>query len=102
MSSYTIRTSLNQAGEDAHPKTWKIIGSNDRKNWKVINKQINNNDLNGKYKQHRFECKKRKGFYRYIRYIQEDSWFSKTEFKYKIKLTCIEFFGSILKTNILF
>lgn len=91
LTSYTLRTSSDSSCY--HPKTWRVLGSNDRTNWDVLNKQANNSSLNGRYNQHRFECEPNQNYYRYIRYIQDDSWCSDRQ--YCIFLTCVEFFGSI-------
>ena len=93
LTSYTLRTSGNGQNGYYHAKSWRIVGSNDRNNWDVINQQVNNSSLNGKYRQHRFECDKNDKYYRYIRYIQDDSWSSGRS--HNIWLTCVEFFGSI-------
>lgn len=99
VSSYTIRSNECITNSHAHPKTWTILGSNDDEHWEVINQQTNSPILNGKYKQHRFECEKSDKFYRYIQYKQDDSWDSDKRFQYVIYLSCIEFFGSILQNN---
>lgn len=98
ISSYTIRSNKNNEYGRYHPKSWKICGSNDKKNWDVLDHQLDCCELNGPYKQHRFICDPVKGKYRYIRYVQEDSFDSartRSNFKYIIYLTCIEFFGEI-------
>lgn len=90
ISSYTIRTkTVNHC-----PSSWKIIGSNNHKNWELIDRQINNPELNGSYKQHRFDIENNNNYYRYIRYVQESSWHNNPQFKYCIYLTCFEFFGT--------
>ena len=89
LTSYTLRTHSMY-----YPKSWKVLGSNDRTNWVVLDRKINNATLNGLYKQNRFECESNNNYYQYIRYIQDDSWDPNRQ--YCIYLTCIEFFGSIL------
>lgn len=99
LSSYTIRSNCGDAFNNAHPKTWSILGSNDCNNWDLINKQENNSELNRPYKQHRFECDNNNTtskYYRYIRYEQKDTWDNDRKYQYGIHLTCFEFFGSIL------
>lgn len=93
LTSYTMRTSSCGVNDMYHPKTWRVIGSNDKINWDVINKQISNPALNGRYKQHRFECEPTQQYYRYIRYIQDESWMP--DRAYNIFLTCFELFGTI-------
>lgn len=62
----------------------------------------NNEELNGPRKFSNFECINKKGFFRYIRYIQIENWNSdyygnsyQYYMKYYIGLSAIEFFGSI-------
>ena len=99
LSSYTIRTNSDHENWN-HPKTWRIVGSNDKDHWVTLDHQTNNSVLRGKCLQHRFQCEnKNKNYYRYIKYIQEDNWNRNTQQKYDIYLTCIEFFGSISSPN---
>ena len=93
ITSYTLRTSQCGTNGCYHAKSWRILGSNDRENWEIIDQRVNNPSLNGEYKQCRFECSRSDKYYRYIRYIQDDSWSSQRE--HNIYLTCVEFFGSI-------
>lgn len=93
LTSYTLRTSGNGPNGLYHAKSWRIVGSNDGKSWELINQQVNNSSLNGSHRQHRFECNNNNQYYRFIRYIQDDSWQSQRE--HNIWLTCVEFFGSI-------
>ena len=88
LTSYTIRTG------GYYPKSWRIVGSNDHQIWEDIDHRVNNSELKGDYKQHRFENTKSDKSYRYIRYIQEEEW-SGSQYNYFIHLTRIEFFGSI-------
>ena len=94
LTSYTLRTSEYGFNSYYHAKSWRIVGSNDRESWEVVDQRVNNPSLNGKYKQCRFECSRSDKYYRYIRYIQDDSWYLQRE--HNIYLTCVEFFGSIL------
>ena len=99
LTSYTIRTNSSNPNWN-HPKTWRIVGSNDKDHWVTLDHQTNNSDLRGSNLQHRFECEnKDKNYYRYIKYTQEDNWNSNHQEKYDIYLTCIEFFGSISSPN---
>lgn len=94
ITSYTIRTSQNYQ-YFMHPKSWKIIGSNDQVRWDLIDIQNDKQEMNGFTKQYRYTCNRNNDqFYRYIRYVQLDSWGNATSKNY-INLTCIEFFGSI-------
>ena len=93
LTSYTIRSSIYGPNRYCKPKSWRIAGSNDRTHWDVLNHQIDNSSLNGRYLQNHFTCENNHNYYRYIRYIQEDSW--NKEFIYNICITCIELFGYI-------
>lgn len=91
ITSYTIRSSNRSY---VFLKTWKIVGSNDRKNWDTIYYKTDDSSLTGKRVQHRFDCNSNnQQYYRYIRFIQESSW---NTYTYNISLTCFELFGSIL------
>ena len=100
MTSYSIRTIFN-AQNVYHPKSWKIMGSNDHEQWELIDMKENNEELNGPRKCSNFECINKIGFYRYIKYIQTENWsttyyvYSYNNMKYYIGLSAIEFFGSI-------
>lgn len=96
MTSYTIRTIYNETNV-YHPKTWKMIGSNDQIKWEIIDMKENNGELNGPYRCCHFECTTTGQYYRYIRYVQIDNWHLpyNREFRYYIGLSAIEFFGSI-------
>ncbi|KAK8897607.1 hypothetical protein M9Y10_015568 [Tritrichomonas musculus] len=98
LTSYTIRTAGNGTNSCYNPKSWRIVGSNDHDKWTILDHVENNAYLNGNYKQHHFECSQNYNYYRYIRYIQEDSWNS-SSCKYSFCLTCIEMFGSILNQS---
>lgn len=95
LTSYTLRSSQFGQNGEYHPKSWRILGSNDEKEWFLLDKRINDSNLNGKYKQHRFNCiQNDNNYYQFIRYIQDDGWYPNRE--YCMLLTCIEFFGSII------
>lgn len=96
LTSYTIKTDNDEPNSIWKPKSWRIVGSDNHEKWTVLDHKENCNDLNGSYYQHRFECDKKDGFFRYIRYIQEDSWDS-SRCKYAFSLTCFEMFGNLLE-----
>lgn len=55
MTSYSIRTSYY--GKDCfHPKSWKLMGSNDHQNWELIDIKENNDELNDSQRTSRFKC----------------------------------------------
>ena len=104
VTSYSIRTSyfLNDC---FHPKSWKIMGSNDHQNWELIDIKENNEELNGSRRACRFKCTNQNGFFRYIKYIQIENHRRKIQYsrgkpnmemcQYIIGLSAMEFFGSI-------
>lgn len=101
--SYLIYSNIGAINQYYHPKTWKIEGSNDDLNWILIDERENNN-LNGPKKEILFRCEKRKyndsteGF-RFIRYIQNDSWCDQMDEGYhnpfNIYITFFELFGDV-------
>lgn len=94
ITSYTIRTNMYYQFY-YHPKTWKIIGSNDHLKWDLIDIQNDREEMNGVSKQNRYTCNRNNcNFYQYIRFVQIENWGDKSN-KGFIYLSCIEFFGSI-------
>ena len=96
LTSYTIRTCDHTAINGCKAKSWRIVGSNDHEHWDVLSHQINRTELQEPKSQHRFECESNSQFYKYIRYIQEETSSDNSTYKYKIHYACIEFFGTIL------
>lgn len=94
LESYTLRSCSK--GQYSYPKSWRIVGSNDRTRWDVLDHQTDNGSLHGNYLQKRFVCEDNNNneYYQYIRFIQEDSWNS--GFRYNIILSRLELFGTIL------
>lgn len=97
VTSYTIRSSEHAPNMNCHPKSWKIIGSNDQNAWDLIDIKQNREEMNGTHICQHFECeRKSRMHYRYIRYVQLENWMPKCIAKYSICLSCMEFFGSIV------
>lgn len=91
LTSYVLR---NGSSGSSCPKSWWIVGSDDGRDWDTLSHQVGTNVFQDKnYIIERFECTPNSKYYRYIRYIQEDSWSS--GYEYSICLSCVEFFGSI-------
>lgn len=103
--SYVIRSTPYEANKYHHPKSWKIVGSNDRNEWTEIDHQVNVDQLNGPSRQVIFHCHNNNNNghankFRYIRYVQEDAWCdgkTVTPNKYCIHIACFEFFGNLYK-----
>lgn len=95
LSSYFIRSNYCSASH-WHPKTWRIEGSNDDSSWVPLDRKVNDQNLNGPYKQHHFVCQVNgngNGRYRYIRYVQEDSW--SNGHPKNVHLTYFELYGEV-------
>ena len=96
--SYLIRSNKSDQSKFSHPKTWRIEGSNDNSNWTRLDRRVNDECVNGKFKQHNFECQENRHLessrYRFIRYVQENNWDEKNR-KYTIYITYFELYGNV-------
>ena len=101
LTSYLIRSNGGAPSSYAHPKTWRIEGSNNKSEWKLIDRRINDQSLNGKFHQNKFTCQYNnhgeKDGYRYIKYSQEENWLNDYRFNSRICLSRFELYGDILK-----
>ena len=102
LSSYFIRSNSYSPSSYYHPKSWRVEGSNDESHWTRLDHRVNDGNLNGRYKQHHFECQEnRRGDknyrYRYIRWIQEDSWYNNSP--YNVYITYFELYGDIFNSE---
>ena len=93
LCSYFIR-----GAENYYPKTWRIEGSNDQSQWKRLDRKVNDQSLlNNSNHQNHFYCNEAKNEngcgYRFIRYVQEDSWSSGDP--YRVLLCYFELYGEI-------
>lgn len=101
--SYFIRSNSQNAVTNAqHPKTWRIEGSSDDLHWTCLDRRENDQNLYGPYKQYYYVCKESKhaddsSRYRYIRYIQENSWWNGRP--YYIGITYFELYGDVYIFN---
>lgn len=101
--SYTIRTNSQGPFQYYHSRSWKIVGSNDKINWFKLDKRKDDQNLNGAFKQHHFVFQSLQygniiNRYRYVRYIQMDSWCNGASTPvnpFNIYLTYFEFYGDI-------
>lgn len=93
VTSYTICLAGQNTNCNNYPKFWKIMGSNDQE-WELIDVKMNTNETNYTQICH-FECQRKSGYYRYIRFIQLDSNAIYDAAKYATCISCIEFFGSV-------
>lgn len=88
IKSYTIKSRIIN---DHHPKEWKLTGSNDRVNWKLIDEQ-NTNVFNTIRKTVNFPVKYT-GTYRYINMTQT---FTTSNDNVIMTFGSIDFFGRIM------
>ena len=61
MKSYSICSSFFPM-YSYHPKSWQFVGSNDHKNWDLIDMKENKSELRGPKKCSNFECSNKNGF----------------------------------------
>lgn len=94
--SYFIRTHAYIA-KWYHAKSWRIVGSNDRDKWQLLDLKIDSEALHGASKESHFICTQSKygninNRYRYIRYIQTDTWHDN---RYNVYMVYFELYGDI-------
>ena len=95
-TAYSIRTRHDYGRGHNQPKNWCIEGSNDKINWTVLDLQSDINFLDGTNKSHTFKIAKdldEKECYRYLRYRLTGV---ETQGNYKLVLSALEFFGSLI------
>lgn len=56
LHSYLIRSNCGSPSTSFHAKSWRIEGSNDESDWKLLDHRENDETLNGPYKFNHFEC----------------------------------------------
>lgn len=103
LSSYFIRSYSNGPNTSYHPKTWKMLGSNDLYNWVLLDNRIDDTHLNDNFASYNFtcnniDCKKR---YRYIRYLQLDNYSDNSTYPnnpYNILICNFELYGKIYRS----
>lgn len=103
LQSYLIRSNSHGPDTYFHPKTWKILGSNDKENWTILDSRNKEESLNGPLYQKNFACQNTNNEYqnnrfRYIKYHQNECWSNKSQSYYNIYniyITYFELFGQI-------
>lgn len=94
-----FKVPINPKDTRFHPKSWKIVGSNDGVNWTNVLDQKNNCvELNGpSYYAHLICNNPSTESFRYIRYLQEEAWDTNDNHhnNYNIHLRKIELYGII-------
>lgn len=90
LTAYTMRS-----GGSSHPKSWKIMGSNDGQEWTDLHEVVDCKTLNGPRKTETFVLGAPTEPYRMLQYVQTDNQSPRAERKYRINLKAIEFFGTL-------
>lgn len=108
LTSYFIRSYGNGPNTSYHPRTWKILGSNDLYSWKLLDSKIDDTHLNDDYASYNFECNTNdcntndcENKYRYIRYLQLDNYSDNKIYPnnpYNILICNFELFGKIYRS----
>lgn len=91
-NKYYIRTSGGNKGS-GHLCNWTLTASNDMNKWDLLDRKLDNEDLNGGYKSASYNCDCQE-YYRYIR-IQQVGYNLRNDFS--MTLSCIELYGQLLK-----
>lgn len=96
-TNYTIQSFPRGSNGYAHPKSWVIEGSNDNKNWEIINEQTNSPALNGESVVHTFTVQKMyQKAYRYLKMrITGPNWGDLAT----LCFSAIEFYGTLCSTH---
>jgi hypothetical protein len=89
MTAYTLRS-----GGSSHPKSWRMLGSNDGTDWTLLSEVTGCRELNGPKKTETFPVEE-KGPFRLFKYEQLENLSPKPDRKFRINLRAVEFFGSV-------
>lgn len=92
-NKYSIMSSIGSIPKSENPQSWLIEGSNDKKNWDILDEENGEKSIDGKGLSNTIAIKEPKDFYRYLRIRQTGE--STTENSYTLKIGQIEFFGEI-------
>lgn len=90
---YSIKAKTNN--DSNHPRSWKILGSNDKITWDSLDVRTDNESLCGIGASDTFKIKKdldENQCYRYLKLLQTDV---NSSCYYYLALTNLEFFGTI-------
>ena len=90
-SSYIIRSYY--CVKSWHLKTWVFEGSNDNKNWTILDEQNNNDSLNGANRVKSFIISNKKQSFKYLRIRQTGkNWYENNG----LLMNSIEFYGKVI------
>lgn len=93
---YNIQTIKKH--DQIYPKSWKIIGSNDQRNWVIIDEKKDEDALKSKFSEY-FCCQNHNenNRFRYIRFVQLASWSQSNTKQFYISILFFELFGKVYK-----
>lgn len=84
-----------------HPKSWRILASNDKSQWAQIDIRENDSHLNGPYYVHHYICRRynydryNPNGYKYVRFVQDKNWANNQNQGY-FNIQYFELYGTIL------
>lgn len=97
-TDYIIRSRSYE--NNFHPKTWKVEGSTDNKDWIPLDSQTNNDKLKGASRVHLFHISSsqyKNVPLKYIRLQQTGpNWLNNNDSDHEFKMNSIEFYGKII------
>ena len=95
LTNYTFRHSLNGKNK-GQPKSWIIYGSNDHKEWSILDEVNNALELNVSNGFSTYNCTKNLNSFSIIKIVQKDNFkISSLKYQFKFTLEAIEFFGNL-------
>ena len=99
--SYTIRA-ISYKMEYEHPKSWKIFGSNDQREWTLLDHRENEERVRGESKICNFSCQNAKHGrpecrFRYIKYHQSECWQAPNINPFTMYFNFFELFGFVFE-----
>ena len=93
LERYCIHTSDNDPNAYHHLKSWRLYGSNDNKNWDMLDEKNNSQALNVRFTLRNFEIPFNKGkFYKHFLLYQHNVGFTG---RYGFSIRYIDFFGTL-------
>lgn len=98
LDSYSLHTPTNCGSKNHFPKSWTIEGSNNEKDWTIIDVRNDDCSLNGEDKSNNFECQTNEP-YRYIRLYQRGTSHFKPNLYFYLYISGIEFFGDLIDSD---
>jgi hypothetical protein len=90
-SRYALRTSGAERNK-GHLRSWVLLGSNDKRTWVEIDRQVDRSELNGGYRECSFPVKC-DAFFRLYKFVQTEMNHRKD---HAMMLSTVEFFGQIV------